>query len=111
MKKFLAFAFIFAAFTLVACGGEQKKDEKAAQCENCTGDCATCENEECCKDECNNECDNKECCKGECNKECCETECNNECCEGECPEVGCCETECCKGECPEAGCCETECCK
>ena len=83
MKKFLAFAFIFAAFTLVACGGEQKKDEKAAQCENCTGDCATCENEECCKDECNNECDNKECC----------------------------ETECCKGECPEAGCCETECCK
>ena len=105
MKKFLAFAFIFAAFTLVACGGEQKKDEKAAQCENCTGDCATCENEECCKDECNNECENKECCETECPEAgCCE---QTECCETECPEAGCCETEC-----PEAGCCEkTECCE
>ena len=105
MQKFLAFAFIFAAFTLVACGGEQKKDEKAAQCENCTGDCATCENEECCKDECNNECENKECCETECPEAgCCE---QTECCETECPEAGCCETEC-----PEAGCCEkTECCE
>ena len=101
----MAFAFIFAAFTLVACGGEQKKDEKAAQCENCTGDCATCENEECCKDECNNECENKECCETECPEAgCCE---QTECCETECPEAGCCETEC-----PEAGCCEkTECCE
>ena len=102
MKKFFAFALIFAAFTLVACGGEQKKDDKkAAQCENCTGDCATCD-QECDKEECDGECAAK------CDKEACA---DKECCKKECDKGACADKECCKKECDKEACADKECCK
>lgn len=93
MKKFFAFAMMFAAFTLVACGSEQKKDEKAEnkceQCADCTGDCENCE--ECtCEEPCEKACEKSECCKDECEK--------TECCKDECEKTECEKTECC-GDC------------
>ena len=68
MKKIFALAELFAAISLVACGGEQKKaaDAEAEAAVECCGDCQQAEAaEECCGD-----------CKkdGECQKaegECC----------------------------------------
>lgn len=68
MKKIFALAVLFAAISLVACGGEQKKaaDAEAEAAVECCGDCQQAEAaEECCGD-----------CKkdGECQKaegECC----------------------------------------
>lgn len=69
MKKFFAFAVLFAAVAMVSCGGQQKKAEEVATeeaqacvecveacCEECT------EVKECCGEECPNV---EECC-GEC---------------------------------------------
>ena len=69
MKKFFAFAVLFAAVAMVSCGGQQKKAEEVAAeeaqacvecveacCEECT------EVKECCGEECPNI---EECC-GEC---------------------------------------------
>lgn len=69
MKKFFAFAVLFAAVAMVSCGGQQKKAEEVAAdeakacvecveacCEECT------EVKECCGEECPNV---EECC-GEC---------------------------------------------
>lgn len=70
MKKIFAFAVLFAAISMVACGGQQKaedKDKEAAKTE-CCGECES--KTECCGDEC---CDEKaECCgeKSECCDEC-----------------------------------------
>lgn len=84
MKKIFAFAILFAAVSMVACGGEQKKAEEAqeeAPATECCGECAAEEAEACCG----------ECAEG---KECC-----GECAEGECcEEKAACEGECC-GEC------------
>ena len=71
MKKIFALAVLFAAISLVACGGEQKKaaDAEAEAAVECCGDCQQAEAaEECCGD-----------CKkdGECQKA--EGECCGEC--------------------------------
>lgn len=95
MKKIFALAVLFAAISLVACGGEQKKaaDAEAEAAVECCGDCQQAEAaEECCGD-----------CKkdGECQKA--EGECCGECC-GECQKDGECqkaEGECC-GDCQKA---------
>lgn len=80
MKKIFAFAVLFAAISMVACGGQQKaedKDKEAAKTE-CCGECESkteCCGDECCGDEC---CDEKaECCgeKAECDGEKCCDEC------------------------------------
>lgn len=70
MKKIFMFAVMFAAVSMVACGGQQKKAEAA---EECCGECAA--TEQCCEGECAAE----ECC-GECAVE---AEAAEECC-GEC---------------------------
>ena len=67
MKKFFAFAAMFAAVAMVSCGGQQKAAEEAQAC--CT-ECVEAAAEECC---------------GECTEEC-EGECEKECC-GECAEA------------------------
>ena len=78
MKKFFAFAVLFAAVAMVSCGGQQKKAEDAATeeakaCVECTEAC--CEE---CADACCEECTEvKECCGEECPK----TECCGECAE------------------------------
>lgn len=73
MKKIYALAALFAAFSMVACGGEQKKAEEnaeeAAQTEVVAEDA---------------------CCEGECAEKAC--------CEGECAEKACCEGEACCAE-------------
>ena len=46
MKKIFAFAVLFAAVSMVACGGEQKKAEEAqeeAAVECCDKNCEECE--------------------------------------------------------------------
>ena len=55
MKKIFAFAILFAAVSMVACGGEQKKAQDEAQeaaavecTEQCAGECT----EECCGECC-----------------------------------------------------------
>ena len=58
MKKIFAFAVLFAAVSLVACGGEQKKAEDAE--EKAATEC--CAEKECCG-EC---CAEEACCEGEC---------------------------------------------
>ena len=91
MKKIFALAVLFAAISLVACGGEQKKaaDAEAEAAVECCGDCQQAEAaEECCGD-----------CKkdGECQKA------EGECC-GDCKKDGDCqqaEGECC-GDCQKA---------
>ena len=89
MKKIFAFAILFAAVSMVACGGEQKKAEDAQEEAPATECCAECEAEK--AEACCGECaEGKECC-GECaeGKECC----------GECAEAeACCEGECCAEE-------------
>lgn len=114
MKKFFTFALIFAAFSLVACGGEQKKDDKVNT--ECTGDCANCPVEDCDKakcEKCTGECD-KEKCQGECHEAKC-ADCKGECKEGKCEDCKgeCKEGECadCKGECDKEACLEKECCE
>ena len=89
MKKLFAFAVLFAAVSLVACGGNEKKDEKkddatVACAEACCGECT-----EVCAEECCGEC--TEVCAEECCGECTEA-CTEACC-GECAEV--CPEECC----------------
>lgn len=74
MKKIFMFAVMFAAVSMVACGGQQKKAEAT---EECCGECAT-----------------EQCCEGECAEK---AECTEECC-GECAEKAECAEECC-GEC------------
>ena len=80
MKKIFALAVLFAAISLVACGGEQKKaaDAEAEAAVECCGDCQQAEAAE-------------ECC-GECQKD---GECQKE---GECQKA---EGECC-GDCQKA---------
>ena len=91
MKKIFALAVLFAAISLVACGGEQKKaaDAEAEAAVECCGDCQQAEAaEECCGD-----------CKkdGECQKA--EGECCGDCQkDGECQKA---EGECC-GDCQKA---------
>ena len=91
MKKIFALAVLFAAISLVACGGEQKKaaDAEAEAAVECCGDCQQAEAaEECCGD-----------CKkdGECQKS--EGECCGDCKkDGECQKA---EGECC-GDCKKA---------
>ena len=79
MKKIFAFAILFAAVSMVACGGQQQKAEEAqeeAPATECCAECATEEAEACC-----GECaEGKECC-GECCEE--KAACEGECC-GEC---------------------------
>ena len=53
MKKIFAFAILFAAVSMVACGGEQKKANEAeeAAATECCGECTAegeCEKTECC---------------------------------------------------------------
>ena len=88
MKKFFAFAFLFAAVSLVACGGNEKKDEAkadeaAAVATECCGECADCTEECCAEAACTEECCGEECCKEACGEECC-GECTGEECCGEC---------------------------
>ena len=91
MKKIFALAVLFAAISLVACGGEQKKaaDAEAEAAVECCGDCQQAEAaEECCGD-CQKD--------GECQKA--EGECCGDCKkDGECQKA---EGECC-GECQKA---------
>ena len=57
MKKIFAFAMLFAAVSLVACGGENKKknqDEQEGANIECCGDCEECEECEC--EECYGDC-------------------------------------------------------
>ncbi|MBR5196597.1 MAG: hypothetical protein IKW36_00720 [Alistipes sp.] len=76
MKKIFAFAILFAAVSMVACGGEQKKANEAeeAAATECCGECAA---EEACTEECCGECT----AEGECEK----TECCGECAAEEAP--------------------------
>ena len=91
MKKIFALAVLFAAISLVACGGEQKKaaDAEAEAAVECCGDCQQAEAaEECC---------GEKCAEGECQKA------EGECC-GDCKKDGDCqqaEGECC-GDCQKA---------
>lgn len=91
MKKIFALAVLFAAISLVACGGEQKKaaDAEADAAVECCGDCQQAEAaEECC---------GEKCAEGECQKA--EGECCGECQkDGECQKA---EGECC-GDCQKA---------
>lgn len=76
MKKIFAFAILFAAMSMVACGGEQKKANEAeeAAATECCGECA---DEKACTEECCGECT----AEGECEK----TECCGECAAEEAP--------------------------
>ena len=73
MKKIFALAVLFAAISLVACGGEQKKaaDAEAEAAVECCGDCQQAEAAvECCGDcQKDGECQKAEgeCC-GDCQK-------------------------------------------
>ena len=58
MKKVFAFAAMFAAVAMVACGGQQKAAEEQTEeaqamecCEDCDGDCDECDGDcgECCE--------------------------------------------------------------
>jgi hypothetical protein len=73
MKKIFAFAILFAAMSMVACGGEQKKANEAeeAAATECCGECAAWKacTEECCGEECT-DCEKTECEKTECCGEC-----------------------------------------
>jgi hypothetical protein len=100
MKKFFALAVLFAAVTMVSCGGQNKKAKDAEQAATeCCAEEAVCE-DACCaeKAECQDACcaEKKECCGTEkcadcpekkecCKDECCaeEAECKDACC-GEC---------------------------
>lgn len=87
MKKIFALAVLFAAISLVACGGEQKKaaDAEADAAVECCGDCQQAEAaEECCGD-CQKD--------GECQKA------EGECC-GDCQKDGECQKA--EGECQKA---------
>ena len=82
MKKYFAFAAMFAAVAMVACGGQQKAEEKTEEAQanvECDGNCEECEEREQCEEcECE-ECEEMECC-GECDEmECEEMECCDEC--------------------------------
>ena len=71
MKKFFAFAAMFAAVAMVSCGGQQKAAEATEEAKDCCTECVEVAAEECC---------------GECTEECCgecTEECTEECC-GEC---------------------------
>ena len=71
MKKFFAFAAMFAAVAMVACGGQQKAEEKTEEAQanvECTGDCEECEQMECCGECEEMECEEMECCD-ECDEE------------------------------------------
>ncbi len=92
MKKIFALAVLFAAISLVACGGEQKKaaDAEAEAAVECCGECQQAEAAEECCGECQQaegECCGEKCAEGECQKA-----------EGECQKA---EGECC-GECQKA---------
>ena len=58
MKKIFAFAILFAAVSMVACGGEQKKAEDAQEEAPATECCAECEAEK--AEECCGECEQVE---------------------------------------------------
>ena len=117
MKKFFAFAMLFAAVSFVACGGGDKKDKENkcdGNCEQCENPCDkanyddSCSEEKCCQSECEKACE-KACHEGECEKAC-EKACDKACHEGECQ--GECEKECC-AVCADATCdmtCEEGCC-
>ena len=86
MKKIFAFAILFAAVSMVACGGEQKKAEEAqeeAPATECCAECAAEEAEACCGEcaEGKERCEEKAACEGECCEE--KAACEGECC-GEC---------------------------
>ena len=70
MKKFFAFAAMFAAVAMVSCGGQQKAAEEAVteEAQACCTECVEAAAEECCG-ECTEECTEE--CEGECEKECC----------------------------------------
>lgn len=84
MKKIFAFAILFAAMSMVACGGEQKKANEAeeAAATECCGECAA---EKACTEECCGECTAEECTDCEKKAECEKTECCGECAAEEAP--------------------------
>ena len=93
MKKFFALAALFAALTMVSCGGQNKKAKDAEQaatecCAECAAEAAECQ-DECCaeKAECQDACcaEKKECCGTE---KCADCPDKKECCEkAECPKA------------------------
>ena len=75
MKKFFAFAMLFAAVAMVACGGEKKdKENKDGQC---SGNCEQCETP------CDKACTEGTCAEGQCDKACAE----GTCAEGQCDKA------------------------
>ena len=101
MKKIFALVALFAALSLAACCGGQKKAQNAEE-GACCADCdkVECVEGQCAEAECAGECAG-ECCgeKAECNKECCgeKAECCGDCkCEAEAPAEA--PAECC-GDC------------
>lgn len=105
MKKIFALAVLFAAISLVACGGEQKKaaDAQEEAATECCAECTDCQKAEACATECCGECEKAEgeCC-GDCQKgECKDGECKGDCQKGECKDGDCkkeCEKQCCGDE-------------
>ena len=97
MKKIFALVALFAALSLAACCGGQKKAQNAEE----GACCADCDKVECVEGQCAEaECAG-ECCaeKAECDKECCgeKAECCGDCkCEAEAPAEA--PAECC-GDC------------
>ena len=100
MRKLFAFAAMVAAISMMACAGQQTKEDKekdndaVAKCElraECEKDGDSCENcylngdckkAECLKEgKCCAECDKRETCD---EADCCKTDCDKECCQGCC---------------------------
>lgn len=100
MKKIFALAVLFAAISLVACGGEQKKaaDAQEEAATECCAESTDCQKAEACATECCGECEKAEgeCQKGECCGECQKGECKDGECKGDCQKE--CEKQCCGDE-------------
>lgn len=111
MKKIFALAVLFAAISLVACGGEQKKaaDAQEEAATECCAESTDCQKAEACATECCGECEKAEgeCQKGECCGECQKGECKDGECKGDCQKGECKKGEC-KGDCKKE--CEKQCC-
>lgn len=100
MKKIFALAVLFAAISLVACGGEQKKaaDAQEEAATECCAESTDCQKAEACATECCGECEKAECEKaeGECCGDCQKGECKDGECKGDCQKE--CEKQCCGDE-------------
>ena len=106
MKKIFALAVLFAAISLVACGGEQKKaaDAQEEAATECCAESTDCQKTEACATECCGECEKAE---GECCGDCQKGECKDGECKGDCQKGDCQKGEC-KGDCKKE--CEKQCC-